>query len=194
MTVNFTRKTASTATIDTESLKEFCRVSHTLEDALFQLWFSAAIAHIENLCGFGLLTQTWQLSMSSMPRTLVLPKAAPLQSVTFVKYYDDTNVQQTLSASNYYLPAFTSPARLELATTATIPGHYDRPDAWQIEYIVGVTSPELLPVPLQLAIRMLVAHWHEHREPVLVGTISSDIQMTVESLCYPYRLWWEPPV
>ena len=112
--------------------------------------------------------------------------------VTHVKYYDTDNVLQTLSSANYYLPAFNEPATLALTTTATIPGVYTREDAWQIEYVVGWASFAAMPANLQMAVQLLVAHWNEHREPLLSG-VPTELQFAVTSLCAPYRVWWVPP-
>lgn len=193
MMPSWTRKTATTITGDVWALKEFCHVSHALEDATFVLWFDAAIGYLETFTGRGLLTSTYQISLPALPTSLSLPFAAPLASVTHVKYYDADNALQTWASSNYITPSFHEPATLDVLPTATWPSVYDRADAWQIEYIVGWTSVEAMPIPLQLAARMLVAHWNEHREATLVGAVSKELEFAVSALVTPYRVWWVPP-
>lgn len=50
-------------------------------------------------------------------------------------------------------------------------------------------APMLLDASLRMAMLMLVAHWYENREAVIVGSISSAIPLAVESLIQPYRIY-----
>jgi uncharacterized phiE125 gp8 family phage protein len=194
MTPSWTLKTGVTdGAISSGDLKKFCRVTQNLEDDLFLLWFNAARGYIERVTQRGLLPQTWQLSLSELPTVLCLPYAAPLSSITHVKYYDADNALQTWASSNYITPAFHEPATIEALSTATWPSVYCRSDAWQVEYVVGYASLGAIPAPLQLALRMLVAHWNENREAALVSAISKEVEFSVTSLITPFRVWWVPP-
>ena len=62
------------------------RVSHDYEDALIAGYVVAARQWVEAYTGRALCPQTWQLSMHRFPLRVWLPRAAPLASVTFVKY------------------------------------------------------------------------------------------------------------
>jgi len=43
-----------------------------------------------------------------------------------------------------------------------------------------------VPADLVSALMLLVAHWDQNREPVVVGTITSALPMSVDSLLAPY--------
>lgn len=194
MTLHFTRKTAPTTwPVTIDDIKLQARISHTSEDALIDTFIRAAADWIEAYTQRSLSTQTWQASMADFVDALWLPRAAPLTSVTFVKYYDTSNVLQTLSSSYYTVPSFVEPAQIRLAYDYTWPSVYDRADAVRVEYITGYADGEC-PEPLRQALAMLAAHWFEHREAVLVGTISKPVEFAVEALCAPYRLWWQEPI
>src|SRR5690606_11802999 len=130
-------------------------------------------------------TQTWQLSLPSVPRKVWLPRSTPLQTVTHIKYYDASNVLQTWAASNYIVPDFAEPAVVEVLDTAVFPSIYTRSDAVQIEYVTGATTVESVPQALKQALLLLVGHWHEQREGVLVGQISKEAEFAVTALCAP---------
>lgn len=63
-------------------------------------------------------------------------KRPPLISVTSVKYYDEDNVLQTVSPSNYFVTAGLVP-RVQFVETFDPPSVYLREDAIQVEYIAG---------------------------------------------------------
>jgi uncharacterized phiE125 gp8 family phage protein len=196
--IAWTRKTApTTEPVSKDEAKLHIRhvlaAGDTTEDALLDRQIVAARDWVQEYTGRSLYTQTWQCSLPAFPERLWLPMAAPLQSVTFVKYYDSDNVLQTLSASLYTLPAFHEPAQLARASNESWPSTYLREDAVQIEYVTGATSAADIPRPLVQAVLLLVGHWYEQREAVLMGTISKEVEMAVTALCAPYRLALREP-
>lgn len=194
--MNYTRKTAPTIpVVDLAVLKEHVRIDADLtdQDAVLSAYHDAAVSWIEEYTGRSLLTQTWQLSLCDFPERFELPRAAPLVSVTHVKYYNTANTLTTLSSSVYTSPAFAEPAVLGLAYAQVWPSVYERDDAVQIEYVTGATSATDVPAPLRQAVQLLVGHWYANRESVIVGTSAMETPMAVESLCAPYRLFVRHP-
>lgn len=63
-------------------------------------------------------------------------KRPPLVSVSSVKYYDDSNVLQTVSPSNYFITSDLVP-KVQFVEGFDTPSVYLRDDAIQIEYIAG---------------------------------------------------------
>ena len=51
-----------------------------------------------------------------------------------------------------------------------------------VTFVAGHANAAAAPSQLKAAIKLLVAHWYENREPVVTGTIATDIQFTIESL------------
>jgi uncharacterized phiE125 gp8 family phage protein len=45
-----------------------------------------------------------------------------------------------------------------------------------------------VPAPIRQAVLLLVAHWHEHREPVQIGAPGALVPAMVSDLLQPYRL------
>jgi len=185
----YTLKTAPTfEPVATDTLMEHIRFTPSDDRLLLQRFVSAARQWVEAYTGRSLATQTWQASMPSLTSPIWLPMAAPLASVTHVKYYDTDNVQQTWASSNYLTPAFHEPAMMEWSATATLPSVYDRSDAVQLEYVAGYAQDEC-PESLQMAVLMLAAHFFENREAVLVSAISKEVEFAVTALAAPYRVW-----
>lgn len=194
--MNWTLKTGPTAhVVELDTVKRQCRIEieQADEDALLDVYLGAAERWVEQYTGRALLTQTWQASVHEFPDTWWLPRAAPLQSVTFVRYYDTANVLQTLSSSVYTVPAFSEPAIIRLAYARTWPSVYEREDAVQVEYVCGWADASSVPAALAQAVLMLTAEFYRTREVSIVGTSSTPTQMAAEALCAPYRVWSRHP-
>jgi uncharacterized phiE125 gp8 family phage protein len=125
---------------------------------------------------------------------LWLPRAVPLQGVTFVKYYSAANVLTTLADTVYTVPAFHEPASMVLADGQTWPALASRADAVQVEYVAGAATADDVPAPLKQAMLLLIGHWDENRSAVITGTISAQIEFAVKALCGPYYRQWREPV
>jgi uncharacterized phiE125 gp8 family phage protein len=70
----------------------------------------------------------------------------PFLAVSSITYYDADNASQTLSSANYATELSTDGAgRLSWVWNATIPTHYDRPDAITITYTAGYADVNALP-------------------------------------------------
>jgi len=192
----YTRKTAPTvAVIELAQAKTQCRIveSVTEEDAVLATYIEAATKWVEDYTGLSGMTQTWQVSASAFPRRIWLPRAAPLASVTHVKYYDTSNVLQTASSSLYTTPVFHEPACLKLADGQSWPSHYVRDDAVQIEYVTGATDPVSTPPGMRQVVQFLVGHWFATREPVVVGTSVAEVPMTARDVCDSLKIRLRDP-
>lgn len=72
----------------------------TTEDAMLTRWIKGARERAEHLAQRALCTQTWQQTLDLFPSAIELPWS-PVQSVSFVKYYDENNALQTLDPTDY---------------------------------------------------------------------------------------------
>jgi uncharacterized phiE125 gp8 family phage protein len=123
-----------------------------------QRYIDAATGAAEEYLGRGLLTQTWQLTLSTWYDVIWLPMAAPLQSVTSVKYYDANGVLQTLATSYYTVETVSRPGRIVRAALQSFPGIQSGRigGCVVITYVVGWTSPDLIPERIKQGCRLYV--------------------------------------
>lgn len=102
---------------------------------------------------------------------IYLPKR-PIASITSVKYYDTSNVQQTLATTVYGLDAASRAVRLkhlqDWPTTVL-----DRWDTWEITYVCGYASASLVPAISKQAMLLLVGKYFENRD-MLIGATYTD--------------------
>jgi len=58
--------------------------------------------------------------------------------------------------------------------------------AVRIKFTAGYGAAGAVPSDLASALMLLVAHWDQNREPVVIGTIVSSVPLSVESLLAPF--------
>lgn len=136
----------------------------------------AATSYVQDISGKQLLTATYDVQWARFPGcngALVLPRV-PVSSVTSVKYYDTTGTQQTMSSalytvqdgsehfSGYVIPAF----------NGQWPSTYGHDQDVTVRFVCGFGTPSDVPETFKLQIKLLVAHWFEHREAIACGDMS----------------------
>lgn len=199
MRVDWTRTVAPVSDpVTLEDTKLHCRALADVEDEddLITSYLRAATALVEEQLGRGLLTQTWKQAQDWFADETWLARAAPLQSVTSVKYYDTAGVLQTLSTSIYRADTVCEPGRVLLKPTQVWPTvQSDRGQAVEVTYVCGWTSADAIPAPIKAALYLLVDHLWENRGAVVVGVGVGAVELPlgVGSLLAPYRVSWRPP-
>src|SRR5262245_10859969 len=170
------------------------RVTNDDEDATLTFYIQAARQHLEGMnggLGRAFITQQWRLSLDCFPASgaIALP-LPPLQSVQSVTYIDGGGVEQPWAPSLYQVDPFSPPCPLFPAFGGYYPVARYVPNAVTITFTAGYgDEPEDVPAPLRLAVRALVAHYYENREPVLVGSSMEELPMHVQALVLPF---WIP--
>ena len=155
-----------------EQAKGHLRVEVDDDDALISSLLQAAREKFEHDTWRALLTQTYDFVLDSFPpcnEAIRLPRP-PLQSVTSVKYLDADGVQQTLAASVYKVDTASEPGRLLLKEGEVWPDTLAEGNAVEVRYVAGYgDAPKAVPAMAMTALKMLLSHWYEHREAVVVG-------------------------
>lgn len=147
-----------------EELKAWCRIDHAAEDTLLAGLISAARELVERHVGAQLITQTWQVHMSTFPVAALELDLRPFQSVTAVSY-EDLDDQ----------PAAIDPATLRVVSDEWLTQIYPGANGWPItnlaegNVVVTVTvgygdAATDVPATLRQAISLIAAHWYENRE------------------------------
>lgn len=196
--------------------KAHCRVDFTTDDTYIGTLISAAVNWVESKTGRQLMSvtlrQSWDNSGVSMrPDDIALGRVLvsqhvnswrggsngfqtaemqlarePVSAVSWVKYYDNDDVQQTVSSSDYWVDIDSTPPRVT-PKTAWPSVHWLRPNAFQIQFVAGYADATSVPALLKHAIKVMVAHWYEIREPVIQGVIIADVPMSAKHICETYQ-------
>lgn len=168
--------------------KAHCRVDYSDDDSLIESLISAARLWVEAYTRRRLITQTVQVRRGGLGGGVLLP-VAPVQSVTSIEYLDTANVLQTLAADQYRLDLSVQPTRIVPAYLVTWPTVLCDVDTVRVTLVVGYGDASDVPQDIRTAIKMMVAHWYEHREAVVTGATTADLPMAVGALLIRHVLW-----
>lgn len=166
------------------------RVDHDDEDDLIEMLITAARQQAENYTGRAIINQTWELTLDQFPDDDMALPPAPLSSITSIIYKDLNGVNTTASASTLYEPdIYSEPGKACLRYGQTWPTAQDIQNSITATYVSGYgATGASVPAAIRSAILLLVGHLYEHRESVIIGTISSDLPQGFEYLLNPYRI------
>lgn len=168
------------------------------DDAMLTRHIETARKMVEAMARRSLVQQKIRLSTAAFPTgdhsSRILLRRPPVLSVSAVRYYDISNVLQTLPETDYYFTDEQIP-ELRLATSVSTPTVYDRPDAVRVEYYAGYepegASPASreqyianVPKPLRDAILLTVQLLYDS----MSDKDAERIQLMRESLVQPLRI------
>ena len=168
--------------------KAWLKVDGADEDALIGTLITAARLHLESVTGRALLTQSWRLVLDAWPAggEVRLP-VAPLSELTAIRAFDEDGDEHTIGLAQFLVEAGGTPARLVLPpTVAGMPALRQR-FGIEIDYVAGFGEPSDVPQELKQALLVLVAHWFEHRDAVVIAGSGAVIPFGFDRLIAPYR-------
>lgn len=171
---------------------DYLRINSS-EEPLISLLIPAAGEYVEMVTGRSLITQTWQLEFhDSLPSGDILLPKCPLQSVSYFKYYDTTNVEQSIAGTAYEaVKMHAEPPRLRPVTSW--PSTYRRASAATLRILCGygLTSASIPPM-LKIAMMLYVADCYENRNVRSLG-LDGKLELpasipSIDRILLPYRV------
>ncbi|NBW11016.1 MAG: hypothetical protein EBR82_23595 [Caulobacteraceae bacterium] len=173
--------------VSVDELRQHLRIETRDEDDYLAGLIQAAREMVETDTRRALCTQTRVLRLDDFPWGIELDRI-PVQSISSIKYYDLLNTQQTLDSSQYDYDLAEVPPIVVESHTATWPATYERVGAVEVTFVCGHTSISAVPGMAKQAILRLAAGWYSTREAEVVGTISTALKLSYDSLIG--RLKW----
>jgi uncharacterized phiE125 gp8 family phage protein len=168
--------------------KAWLKVDGADENALIGTLITAARLHLESVTGRALLTQSWRLVLDAWPAggEVRLP-VAPLSALTDIRAFDEDGEEHTIGLAQFLVEAGGAPPRLVLpVTVAGMPVLRQR-FGIEIDYVAGYGAAGDVPQELKQALLVLVAHWFEHRDAVVIAGSGAVIPFGFDRLIAPYR-------
>lgn len=189
--------------------KDHAKVENADDDALIAAQITAATRLVEKWTGRTLVEQTLKLSLDRFPAArseqwwdgvrqgarseldtinfIELPRP-PLKSVQSLETFDDADAATVFAASRYFVDTANAPGRLVLRTAETWPVFTRAANGVEITYIAGYGKASEVPRELRQGMLLLVAHWYENRETVVVGDTVEDVPLSVATILHFYRV------
>lgn len=155
------------------------------DDDYITALIGVATNQVEEFTRRRLMTQTFNLYFDVFPPYIDL-QVGIVQSVTHIKYYDASNSLQTLAASEYDLDDKIKPGRIYQSNNGSFPDTYERPNAVDIEFVVG-NSANRVEDAIKQAMLIIVGRYYEQRQDVVLGTQVAELPLMVEYMLTPYR-------
>jgi uncharacterized phiE125 gp8 family phage protein len=194
--VNIVALTRTTApTVEPVSLalaKQHLRVDHTDEDDLITEYIASARAWVESYLERSLLRQTWQMILDDFPAAgeNIELRMPPAYDIVSFQYLDDDGDATTVPADDYDSLLAVDCGIITLATGQAWPVPGDYPGPVRISYRTGYgTAATDVPADLRKAVRILVEHQYRNRGAVAVGTITSQMPLSVMEDLAQYKVW-----
>lgn len=180
--------------VEVSELRLHVRQDFGDDDEYLASVITAARLWVEEYLQRQLVSAAFTLALDQFPDdgVIELPRP-PLLTVTAVRYYDTSRVQQTLAASSYYTHVFTGPeappGRIELADGVAWPTIFGGEGSVQVAFTAGYgTSGAAVPLSVRQAVMMFAAELYERREMSVVGRSVSPTVLPVERLLWPLRV------
>lgn len=164
-------------------------VTSSAHDTRITSLITTARRQVERYLKRALITQTWKVYYNCFHAVMELPYP-PLQSVTHVKYYDDSGTLQTLSSDLYWEDLASEPGKIVRKYDAVYPELLaGRPNAVEIQYVAGYGDADDVPEEIRHAILMLVTDYFDNRGEVVVGSMAQRIPGFIKDLVHDYRMY-----
>jgi uncharacterized phiE125 gp8 family phage protein len=142
MLIKVTDKLLTPNEDDVVELSEFKQhlrwpASDTSEDVTMSRKLASAYEDFKEFTGRPLLVETWQMFFDEFYDRVTLSKAPVDVESIVVKYYDTSNVLQTLSASEYKIQDGGEFGLTVIHFDGNTPSLYDKPQAVYVQYDAG---------------------------------------------------------
>lgn len=171
------------------------RVDGTEEDDLLMRLIVTAREYYEQTTWRALCTQTRVMFLDAWPPYEAIDIAgAPIVSVSELKYINEQGTEFVLP-SNRYVVSARGDQRGSIALKRSAGGWptdtLQEVDAIQITYTAGYGDPSDVPAIHKQAILLMVGHWFENREEIVVaaGVVASQMPMAAQTIIRMQRAW-----
>lgn len=173
-----------------EDVRAFLRLNEGEDGPTVDALIAAATSYLDGYSGIlgrCLITQIWKVNLCSWPAGQIDLPFLPVQSVSSVKYWSTT--QLTLADTNYRLHANGVHPYIDWTQTVSFPSYDIRDDAIEVQFVCGYgPDPKDVPAAICHAMLMMISHWYENRETVVVGNMAAiEVPLASAALLAPFR-------
>lgn len=159
-------------------------LSYVSEQEYVSGLIKAARGYAEGVLQRALVTQTWEMVGDALPTDgkISIPRP-PLQSVESITLIDSEGAEHTVDPASYVVETTETPGRVVRVAGRPWPSVTLRAaGAVRVRFVAGYGGPEAVPERIKQAMTLLIGHWYENREAVVIGTVVTEIPMTVRAL------------
>lgn len=172
-----------------ESFQNRAYVTQTLDLTLDQFPYRDWHPAMNSFPFYPMVTPTYHTSRHKNAIKLLMP---PIQSVTSVTYTDSTGLATVVDPTTYIVDTDSEPGRIVPVFGQQWPVVQLQPiNGVRVQYIAGYGAAANVPQAVKQAMMMLIAHWYENREAVVIGgsrSVGTAIGFAVKTLLTSERV------
>jgi uncharacterized phiE125 gp8 family phage protein len=175
---------AATYPVTIDEAKAYCLIDGSNDDARLADSIAAATEYVQYRTGQQLISATLLQTWDYFDGCELTLDRWPVSAVSFVKYYDVNGTLTTISSANYWASLRSRPPRIRPIDSYSWPDtQCGRPEAVQVQYVVGYASASVIPASLKTAIKAMVKHLYDSPAPVVAtGAIPKEMPKHLEDL------------
>lgn len=176
--------------VSLEEAKVHLRVSWNDEDDYIGSLIEAAECRLDGYAGtFGraILSQQWEEYFAGFPAEIIRLRVGPVTGVVSIKYWDGGGQQQVLDPGAYGAPLTDALGSFVQLRSGARPAVSPRPDAVAVRYVAGALAPADVPKAIKHGILMVVGHWYERRETVVIGDTAQELPFAASTIEWANR-------
>jgi len=163
--------------------KTHCRLIGNADDAKLGELITAAREYAEAVTGQAFAVQTITAACDSFPSGAIELPIGPIVSLTSIKYTDATGVEREIT-SDVIVDDFSHKPRLILKPGKSWPSaSLTSVNGVKVVYVAGAAPSK----KIKAAMLLLVGHWFENREEVVIGQESFTVPFAAEALLHQER-------
>lgn len=170
---------------DFEEVRNYCQVERTDQDDVLRSNLRTAIAEVENFTRQTLTSTGFTVYLDNWTSVLNLHKY-PVTSIDSVKYYNESGVLTTMSASDYYADIQDYPAKLYFDETYTLRDQlYNN---IEVTFTAGWDALYKIPPALVNAVYMLTRTYYDNRNVESKAFNRGQMPIAIKQILLDHRV------
>lgn len=189
--------------ISLQEAKDYLRVDDSTDERIIRPFVESARRIAEEHLGRTLMTTTYTMYTDSYNalddplwegwrtgadingrKNYIALSKSPVQSVTSVSTFDDSDNEATFASSKYYVDTVREPSRIVLRTGQTFPTALRVANAIKVVYVAGYANAYAIPEPIKMGMMQHIAFLYEHRGDMYEA--ASPMPPMIKNLYSPY--------
>lgn len=179
--------TSSIEVLNLTTVKNHLRVEHSDDDTLISGYTESVIDYLESITGrvIGQKVVTQYLNDFPLSDNPIILETNYLSGLTIQYYTDVTSSASTFSSNDYRIITLGSYTQVQPNNNWVTTD--DKEGSVVLTYTAGYYTTNDIPKAIKQAALLLIGHYYEHRENVIIGSITSTLDFTIDALITPHK-------
>ena len=179
---------SATEPVTQAEMELFIKDVETEDLPLLNSLIKAARKQFEEISGMALINQTYTAFSDVLPGSFFGLRYGRIDSVTSITVFAEDGTPTVVDSSNYYVAK--ESARVALKSGYSWPTLGQIAEGFQVKFVAGLgADATAVPDDIKTAIKQLVTHYFEYREPISFDEVPEHIRFNILDIARQKRLW-----